>query len=357
MRANLVTGGGLTWVFADLVNRLRQLVPDLVVTERPQPDADVLHFWRPQLAVNIDDLSRAVLHCHGFGYWQEGAPIYTPAVMDAFARAAGVIVLNTLDEDCLRSYGVPDERIHLIPHAVDSDVFTERPDHGEGSKLCIGRVGRSYRPVDDPYTGVECKGRGTLREIMRCLQDRRNEIRWSFLGNGWGDEHGLALELGYESQFVVRTPDNYPQAFVAAYHDMDVYLVTSRAEGGPASLPEAMACGVWPVCTEVGMCVDLVTQISLPPVDEDGRGGNGRPLVGGLYPVNAVDRAVEIITDLLSRRHLLEDGRALLRSYVTGWGWEQWGAAHAMAYQSLARGAEPDHARLPHPAGRVDHRM
>ena len=42
------------------------------------------------------------------------------------------------------------------------------------------------------------------------------------------------------------------------YHALDLYLITSREEGGPKGLIEALASGVPVVSTPVGMCVDLL---------------------------------------------------------------------------------------------------
>lgn len=49
-----------------------------------------------------------------------------------------------------------------------------------------------------------------------------------------------------------------------AYHALDLYLVTSRQEGGPKGVLEAMASGVPVVTTRVGQAQELV---------EDGRNG------------------------------------------------------------------------------------
>jgi glycosyltransferase involved in cell wall biosynthesis len=322
MRVNVVTGWGVEWVFADLLERLTRLVPDtdIVVTERPLPAADVLHFWRPQAAVGVIDLSRAVLTCHGFGYWAADRPIYGPEVVEAFKRAAAVIVLNSLDEQQLRRHGVPPERIHRIPHAVGPHIFTLRPEHGPGGKLCIGRVGRPYGPPDDPVHGVECKGRATLHEIMCGLRHRAREIVWLLLGAGWEQEERLARQIGYAVEFRQRERVGYPQGFVRAYHRMDVYLVTSRSEGGPASLPEAMACGVWPLCTPVGMCADLICP----------------GLNGDLCPVNAHEAAIGRLEALLEDRQRLDQQREAVRASVLGMTWSQWAKAHRAVYQSVA---------------------
>ncbi|MGD8238891.1 MAG: glycosyltransferase [Armatimonadota bacterium] len=322
MRVNVVTGGPVDWVFADLVDRLKQIVAatDIVVTERPLDQADVLHFWRPQAAVGVPDLSRAVLTCHGFGCWGTGRPIYGEGVIHAFRRAAGAIVLNTADAERLQWQGIEPERVHCIPHAVDSDVFALRPEHDPAQRLVIGRVGRPYGRLDDPVRGVECKGRATLDEIMRGLRHRAPEVKWLLLGAGWEHEERLARDLGYAVEFAAREDVGYPRGHVAAYHRMDVYLVTSRAEGGPASLPEAMACGVWPLCTPVGMCTDLICP----------------GLSGELYPVNGHGAAIGQIEALLDSRGRLEHEREAVRASVLSMTWRRWAEAHQAVYESVA---------------------
>ena len=321
MRVNVVTGGAVSWVFGDLIDRLRRLVKaDIIVTERPLRHADVFHFWRPQAAVGGGDLSRAVLTCHGFGYWGEGRPIYGPDVVDAFRRAAAVIVLNAGDLRTLVRAGVSDERIHRIPHAVDADVFGLRPAHVPNAKLVIGRVGRPYGEADDPHTGCECKGRATLHQIMLGLQHRAGGIKWLLLGGGWEQEERFGRRLGYEVEFVERERIGYPEGFAEAYRRMDVYLVTSRAEGGPASLPEAMACGVWPLCTPVGMCGDLISP----------------GLNGDLYPVNGHEAAIGQLEALLEDRTAIEQQREAVRGSVLGMTWRRWAEAHQAVYGSVA---------------------
>ena len=45
------------------------------------------------------------------------------------------------------------------------------------------------------------------------------------------------------------------------YHALDLYLITSREEGGPKGLIEAIASSVPVISTPVGMCVDLLPEI------------------------------------------------------------------------------------------------
>ena len=327
MRVNLIAGG-LVWVFKDLVDRLTQLVKtDIIVTDHPLQHADVFHFWRPQLAANVPDLSQAVLTCHGLGYWQEGEPIYNAGVMQAFARARAVVTLNRADAAAIG------EHANIIPHAVDPEVFTLRPPHNPREKLVIGRVGRPYeRGPDDPDTGVACKGNATLRQIMRGLVPERDAIKWLFVGEGWGEFANEARDLGFEAEYRMRSAIGYPEGYVQAYHEMDVFLVTSRSEGGPASLPEAMACGVRPLCTPVGMCADLLP----PKYDVPGVGG-WCSSYGDLYPVNNAGRAMRFIRHYMTPyKRERWDLTWIHRQRVEPWTWPKWAQAHLDVYSAVA---------------------
>ena len=69
------------------------------------------------------------------------------------------------------------------------------------------------------------------------------------------------------------------------YHALDLYLVTSREEGGPMGLMESKASGVTVVSTAVGMAPDLI---------EDG-------VTGGLVESEAVDAMVRRALELTAQ--------------------------------------------------------
>jgi glycosyltransferase involved in cell wall biosynthesis len=81
---------------------------------------------------------------------------------------------------------------------------------------------------------------------------------------------------------------------VLYYHALDLYLVTSREEGGPMALMEGMATHVPVVSTRVGQAEDLVTDM----------------VTGGLVDVDDVDGLCERSLALLTATPDQRDARA-----------------------------------------------
>jgi glycosyltransferase involved in cell wall biosynthesis len=89
-----------------------------------------------------------------------------------------------------------------------------------------------------------------------------------------------------------------------AYHALDVYLVTSRQEGGPKSVLEALAAGAPLVTTRVGQAAELV---------RDGENG----LLADVDDVDAlVDAVRRVHDDGGLRERLRTAGRATAESYA-----------------------------------------
>ena len=61
----------------------------------------------------------------------------------------------------------------------------------------------------------------------------------------------------YGIPFVHEYPSNHND-LKSFYHALDIYLITSREEGGPMGLLESAACGTPVITTDVGMAKDLV---------------------------------------------------------------------------------------------------
>ena len=100
-----------------------------------------------------------------------------------------------------------------------------------------------------------------IRLAKKCLDDRR-KIQFRIYGDGYGDRSHLeemkrlAIHLGVlgnNLEFMGRVLDP-----LVAYHESDIFLLTSDYEGTPNVVLEAMACGLPIVSTNVGDLPNII---------------------------------------------------------------------------------------------------
>lgn len=107
-------------------------------------------------------------------------------------------------------------------------------------------------------------------------------------------------ELSKQRINFVRLPYVARDLLPILYHAIDLYVVSSREEGGPKAFLEAMASGIPLVSTPVGQVVDLATQ-------------NQASVADGFEPSELADRGLELLANAsdnsqrLRRRALAKD--------------------------------------------------
>jgi glycosyltransferase involved in cell wall biosynthesis len=99
---------------------------------------------------------------------------------------------------------------------------------------------------------------------------------------------------------------------IECYHALDLYLMTSREEGGPMSIMESMATGTPIVATRCGMAEDLLID-----------GANG-----ALAPVADAAAIADRVIDLLSDPNRLQAIRTQARNDVMPYDWREVGKLH-----------------------------
>ncbi|HEX7153260.1 MAG TPA: glycosyltransferase family 4 protein [Thermoanaerobaculia bacterium] len=147
-------------------------------------------------------------------------------------------------------------RATIVPQSVDTTHFRPLPDRHAAraaagiaaGELVIGfcakaRSNRHARKGLDLLTPV-------LHEAVR---------RWQatvlLIGSGW---QNYAEELRAGGARVIHRLPRHADETAALYPLMDVLLSTSREEGGPGTILEAMACGTPVITTDVGHVPELV---------------------------------------------------------------------------------------------------
>lgn len=175
----------------------------------------------------------------------------------AHRNATHVTAVSETVADTVAAMGVPRDRITTIPNGVDVERFAHaRPALGEADNGAAPRIG-----------SVGClaarKDYGTLLEALAMLERRGHTFRVDLVGDG-PDRDALesrARELGLADRVHFLGERTDVERLLPA---MDVFVLSSREEGIPNALLEAMAAARPAVATAVG---------GTPEVIEDGESG------------------------------------------------------------------------------------
>ena len=172
---------------------------------------------------------------------------YRQVVVPAAWSNAIICVAPRQIEDLSSSYGLLRERLRLIPNCADVRTRVREPD---GDALRLGYIGRLHH---------ESKGVMFLPDIVAELEKR--SVFWTLTIAGSGPEEGelrsrLAAPIA-DGRVVLR--DAVGGSDVGALMDeIDVFLLTSRFEGSPNGLLEAMGAGCVPVATRLKGVTDAI---------------------------------------------------------------------------------------------------
>ncbi len=163
------------------------------------------------------------------------------------------------------SAGVEPERVHRIPLGIDLEHFplvdeTKR----ERARMALDLPASAFVVGSFQKDGVGwgeglepklIKGPDTLVAAVESLRERVPELVVLLTGPARGYVRRELEQRGIPCRHVVaRSRDEVARA----YHAIDVYLVTSRQEGGPKAVLESMASGVPLVTTRVGQAQEIV---------------------------------------------------------------------------------------------------
>ena len=175
-----------------------------------------------------------------------------------------VVTANSMMRGRLLAWGVPEHKLQVIPLGVDLSTFrppspAQRQAQRERLSIpedlfCIGSFQKDGSGWGEGLEPKPIKGPDIFLAVVRELAERY-PIFVLLTGPARGYvKRGLETAgIPYRHDYL----EEYDQ-LPAHYHCLDLYLVTSREEGGPKALPECMATGVPLVSTKVGMVPDII---------------------------------------------------------------------------------------------------
>jgi len=188
-----------------------------------------------------------------------------------------------ITRDTLVKLGVPREKTVVIPLGVSLNVFSMPTPHQKQSirsklqipseKLVIGSFQKDGNGWGEGLEPKLIKGPDVFCDVIEKLR-REFELFVLLTGpaRGYVKKRLEEADIPYLHHFFDNSDD------VAEYYKaLDLYIVTSRQEGGPKSILESLATGVPLVSTRVGMAPDMITDgengflCSIDNVDEIAR--------------------------------------------------------------------------------------
>jgi glycosyltransferase involved in cell wall biosynthesis len=254
---------------APLLARMRALRAAASPWLRKRPDALIVSHFALNASPLLSQARRHPLVVHFQGPWGEESRVEGEGPLTVLAkemveravyrRASQAIVLSAAFRDVLaRRYGVPEQRIHVIPGGVDADRFAIAKSRDECRRALGWPEGR---PI------VLCVRRLVRRVGLDALVDAAAELRKRvpealvlIAGRG-------PLEEELEARIAARGLANHVRllgfvadsALPAAYRAADLTVVpTAALEGFGLVTVESLAAGTPCIVTPVGGLTDVV---------------------------------------------------------------------------------------------------
>jgi teichuronic acid biosynthesis glycosyltransferase TuaC len=170
-------------------------------------------------------------------------PIPRRLLLWAVVRSAGVTSVCQALKDKLVSWGAPAEKIRVVLHGVDLDLF--RPVDRESVRRRFGLSGTVLLSVG--HVGRR-KGHHLAVEALRELP----EATLLIAGDGWYESGLRELAVSFGVQERVRFVGHVDQGELKDYYNAaDALVLASSREGIANVLMESMACGTPVIATAV----------------------------------------------------------------------------------------------------------
>ncbi|ASW01792.1 glycosyltransferase [Paraburkholderia aromaticivorans] len=268
------------YVLLELVRLVRRIGPDVVQTWMYHADlAGGLMVFISRL-VDWFDLRRPRstptlvwgVHHTAFPRFREGFVLgavarlcarLSSAIPDAIICCADAARVSHI------KHGYCSKKIYLVRNGFDTELFRPCKSARDDLRMKLGL------PADCRIVGIAgryhaIKDIGNFIDAVAIVGAREPDIQFVMMGHGFSKGNGhledrIAVK-GLESRVHLMGPTSNIQESLAG---LDVFCLSSRSEGLPTVIGEAMSCGVPCVATDVGDTASLIgeTGVVVPPKD------------------------------------------------------------------------------------------
>lgn len=264
------------WVISEEMKSLAQIACDLKIRlgnpARLNKIKGQVIFYGSRYSVTPIIRRGMPLHRIGFPYFHglpgTGYPEFDEFFQDVCQfhdRISRIQVTHTEMHEKILESGISPQKVFRIPIGIDISNFPKqtpalrlearhRLDIPQ-SAFVVGSFQKDGNGWAEGFTPKLIKGPDIFLKVVGALKNRIPEIFVLLTGPSRGFiKKGLEnLKVPYRHVYL----DEYSKINIY-YQALDLYLVTSRQEGGPKALLESMASGIPLVTTRVGHAMDLV---------------------------------------------------------------------------------------------------
>jgi glycosyltransferase involved in cell wall biosynthesis len=154
-------------------------------------------------------------------------------------------ISHNISNHIVSDFNISAEKIHYLPFGVDTDLFTPRSEKKATDSLTIEIFSnRGFYPVYDSETLV--KG-------FAIAYQKERRLRLTLKGEGPDEQkiRNLVASLGISDVVTFRQKTHFSKV-PQDYRNADIFVTTSRSDGTPVSILEAMASALPCIATTVG---------------------------------------------------------------------------------------------------------
>jgi glycosyltransferase involved in cell wall biosynthesis len=187
--------------------------------------------------------------------WIHHVTTWSPDHQMAIERSSALTVCTGGWKEYLDGRVLGTIPVTVVPHGVDAEFFKKRKVSLERFGIPDGRFVLGFVGNKGSDSDRGRKGTDVLLDVVRKAAERLPNLHVVLGGPGWEEELvGLkALGISASATGYIRKSE-----LPALYSALDLYLLTSRVEGGPCTVFEAMACETAVVSTRVGAVPELI---------------------------------------------------------------------------------------------------
>ncbi len=225
-------------IFEDFINRLSTFDPEKyrhVMSKDPIIGSSIYHYHRPNKCNEILNNSVCTIHFDLLDLRQHDNINATLTKMNSFKH------LVFINKNEYQRWEFTYAKKHLINHGYDAALLLRNQKYPH-NKVNIALFSKYYQDGR--------KGNIYLQKIINSIPAEK--VNFYLIGRDWEFS-----SLSKNKNVKIFNPEDY-NTLVHIYSIIDLVLICSPYEGGPASLPEAISAGCRVISSDCGMAREFI---------------------------------------------------------------------------------------------------